>query len=65
MKIFIQHGQVNPFLYFFSVPLSGVFNRVKTRIKLSGRYFSAHQNSRVPIESSISPFIVFFFFVFL
>ena len=28
---------------------------------LFGRYFSAHQNSRGPTDSSISPFIVFFF----
>ena len=71
MKIYIQHDQVDPvllfFLLFFSVPLSGVLNRVKTRIKLNGlsmlfgRYFSAYQNSRGPTDSSISPFIVIFF----
>ena len=56
------------FILFFSVPLSDVLNRVKTRIKLNGlstlfgRYFSAHQSSRGHIDSSISAFIVGFFF---
>ena len=72
MKIPIQHGQVDPVFIFFSVPLSGILNRVKTRIKLNGlstlfgRYFFAHQTSRVPVDSSISPFIFFLFcFVFI
>ena len=70
MKISIQHDQVDPVFIFFSVPLSRVLNRVKTRIKLNGlsmlfgRYFPPHQNSRGPTDSSISPFIVFFFFCF-
>ena len=71
MKVSVQHGQVDSVFIFFGSSIGCIMmNRVKTRIKLNGlltlfgRYFSAHQNSRGPIDSSISPFIVFIYFFF-